>query len=47
MRPATAPDDNIVGLYSFLHPGVAFEHSRGVVSHPRLSFYDKRAILAS
>lgn len=43
MRPTTAPDDSIVGFYSFLHPGflhpgVAFDHSRGVVSHPRLSF---------
>lgn len=38
MRPTAAPDDNIVDFYSFLHSGFAFEHPRGVVSHPGLSF---------
>lgn len=47
MRPTTAPDDNIVDLNSFLHPGTAFEHPRDVVSHPNLCLAEKRAILAS
>jgi hypothetical protein len=47
MRPTTAPRDNIVDFNSFLHPGMAFEHPRDVVSDPNLSLAEKRAILAS
>jgi hypothetical protein len=47
MRPTTATDDNIFDFNSLLHPGTRFEHPRDVVSHPRLSLAEKRAILAS
>jgi hypothetical protein len=47
MRPTTAPDDNIFDFNSLLHPGTTFEHPRDVVSDPRLSLAEKRAILAS
>ena len=47
MRPTTALDDNVVNLNALLHPGTAFDHPRDVVSHPSLSFSEKRAILAS
>jgi hypothetical protein len=47
MRPTTGHDDNIFDLNSLLHPGTAFDHPRDVVSDPRFSFAEKRAILAS
>ena len=47
MRPTTAHDDNIFDLNSLLHPGTAFEHPLDVVSDPRFSLAEKRAILAS
>jgi hypothetical protein len=47
MRPTTAPDDNIFDINFLLHPSTTFEHPRDVVSQPRLSVAEKRAILAS
>ena len=47
MRPTTAPDDKIFDFNALLHPGTTFEHPQDVVSHPRLSLSEKRAILAS
>ena len=47
MRPTTAIDDKVIDINYLLHPGTAFEHPRDVVSHPKLSLQEKRAILAS
>jgi hypothetical protein len=47
MRPTTALDDNVFDFSTLLHPGTTFEHPRDVVSHPKLSPAEKRAILAS
>ena len=47
MRPTTALDDNVFDFKTLLHPGTTFEHLRDVVSHPKLSLAEKRAILAS
>jgi hypothetical protein len=47
MRPTTAMYHNVVDLNALLHPGMAFERPRDVVSHPTLSLSEKRAILAS
>jgi hypothetical protein len=47
MRPTTALDDNVFDFNTLLHPGTTFELPRDVVSHPKLSLAEKRAILAS
>ena len=47
MRPTTACDDNVFDFNALLHPGTVFEHPNEVVSNPRLSLAEKRAILAS
>jgi hypothetical protein len=47
MRPTTAIDDNVININCLLRSGTAFEHPRDVVSHPGLSLFEKRAILAS
>jgi hypothetical protein len=47
MRPTTALDDKVFDFNTLLHPGTTFEHPRDVVSHPKLSLAEKRAILAS
>jgi hypothetical protein len=47
MRPTTAFDDNVFDFNALLHPGTTFEHPRDVLCHPKLSFTEKRAILAS
>jgi hypothetical protein len=46
-RPTTAIDDNVFDFDYLLHRGIRFQHPRDVVSHPGLSFEEKRAILAS
>jgi hypothetical protein len=46
MRPTTAMCDNVVDLNTLLHPGMAFERPRDVVSYPTLGLSEKRAILA-
>jgi len=47
MRPTTALDDNVFDFNTILRPGTTFEHPRDVLSHPKLSLAEKRAILAS
>jgi hypothetical protein len=47
MRPTTATDYNVFDFNSLLHPGTVFEHPRDVVTDPRLTISEKRAILAS
>jgi len=47
MRPTTARNDNVFDLSALLHPGRTFEHPRDVISHPKLTLAEKRAILAS
>ena len=49
MRPTPAQHahDNVFDFNALLHPGTAFEHPRDVVSNPKLTLAEKRAILAS
>ena len=47
MRPTTAIKDNVFDINALIHPGTVFDHPRDVVSHPTLTFAEKRAILAS
>ena len=47
MRPTTAIDDNVIDFNALLRPGTVFDHPRDVVTHPKLTMAEKRAILAS
>jgi len=47
MRPTTAVKDNVFDINALIRPGTVFNHPRDVVSHPTLTFAEKRAILAS
>jgi hypothetical protein len=43
----TPAHDNVFDLNALLHPGTVFSHPRDVVTDPKLSLAEKRAILAS
>jgi hypothetical protein len=45
--PTTPAHDNVFDFNALLHPGTVFSHPRDVVTDPKLSLADKRAILAS
>ena len=43
----TPAHNNVFDFNALLHPGTVFAHPRDVVTDPRLSLAEKRAILAS
>ena len=47
MRTTPASDSNVFDFNALLHPGTVYQHPRDVVTDPRLSLAEKRAILAS